>query len=328
MKIYLSPSSQPYNAYSAGETNEQAQCNRIAEYAKAALERNGYEVKKDTEGMDNTAKVNSGNAWDADLYICIHTNAGGSSKGTMGLCYAGSVNDPYLLSIYQAVAGVTPWDDLGIVVRSDLYEINYTRMMCVYMECAFHDKEDSAQWIIDNVKTLGEAIAKGVCDAEGKVFVTDDAPASQEPRQVPGNALNDMGLYYQAHCQTVGTLAAVHDGQTAGTTGYGKRMEGLWIDLRKIREKYPNAKINAKAHIQKDGWVEYFDIDHNTLIGTQGEGKRLEAIELELTGVSGKNVYYKTHLADNGWTDWIAGGFSSGTVGISKDIQAIKIYIK
>ena len=53
-----------------GNTTEQVQCNRIAEYAKIALERNGYEVKKDAEGTSNTAKVNSGNAWGADLYIC------------------------------------------------------------------------------------------------------------------------------------------------------------------------------------------------------------------------------------------------------------------
>ena len=42
LKIYLSPSSQEHNEYSAGNTVEQRQCNRIAEAAKVALERNGY----------------------------------------------------------------------------------------------------------------------------------------------------------------------------------------------------------------------------------------------------------------------------------------------
>ena len=327
MKIYLSPSSQPHNAYSAGNTTEQVQCNRIAEYAKIALERNGYEVKKDAEGTSNTAKVNSGNAWGADLYICIHTNAGGSSKGTMGLCYPGCVNNPYMQSIYASVASVTPWPDNGIVVRSDLYEINSTRMMCVYMECAFHDKADSAQWIIDHAKTLGDAIAKGVCDAEGKVFMTDDQP-KQDIQQVPGEILTNYGLKYRAHCQTVGWLPWVQDGQVAGTIRYRKRLEAIQIDTTELKKKYPNAKLNVKAHLQGYGWKLYEDVQKDTLIGSEGESKRLEAIEMELIGVEGKQVYYRTHLTDVGWTNTIKGGFTSGTVGISKAIEAIQIYIK
>ena len=45
-KIYLSPSCQINNIYASGNTNEQEQCNRIAEFAKTALERWDFEVKK------------------------------------------------------------------------------------------------------------------------------------------------------------------------------------------------------------------------------------------------------------------------------------------
>ena len=44
MKIYLSPSDQTGNLYSAGNTNEAVVCRKIAEAAGADLERNGYEV--------------------------------------------------------------------------------------------------------------------------------------------------------------------------------------------------------------------------------------------------------------------------------------------
>lgn len=148
---------------------------------------------------------------------------------------------------------------------------------------------------------------------------------TQGPKQIPGNAANNNKLYYRAHCQTAGTLAAVRDGQTAGTVGYGKRLEGLYIDLRTIREKYSKAKLVAKVHIQDVGWKLYQNVEHNTLLGTIGQGRRMEAIELELTGVPDKTLYYRTHLAETGWTSWIKGGFSSGTVGISKAIEAIQI---
>lgn len=146
--------------------------------------------------------------------------------------------------------------------------------------------------------------------------------------QVPGEILTNYGLKYRAHCQTAGWLPWVQDGQVAGTIGYRKRLEAIQIDTAELKKKYPNAKLNVKAHLQGYGWKLYEDVQKDTLIGSEGESKRLEAIEMELIGVEGKQVYYRTHLTDVGWTNEIKGGFTSGTVGISKSIEAIQIYIK
>ena len=204
LKIYLSPSSQVSNLYSAQGTNEQRQCNRIAEAAKVALERNGYEVKKAPEGQSYVQNVAESNAWGANIHMPIHTNASGSAKGTMGLCYQGCVTNKYMQAVYKAVAELTPWADSGIIVRNDLYEINATSAMCVYMEMAFHDKADSAQWIIDNVVPLGEAIAKGMCAADGKKYIAGDGTEVIPPHNPsnPGTGLKDLGpvdAYYMAY---------------------------------------------------------------------------------------------------------------------------------
>lgn len=151
---------------------------------------------------------------------------------------------------------------------------------------------------------------------------------NKQPKQVAGKAVNNEQLWYRAHCQTVGYLYPVHDGQVAGTTGYSKRLECLRIDLRKVRDTYPDAKLAAKVHIQGIGWKYFENVEHDTELGTTGQGKRIEAIELELTGVEGKDIYYRTHIAGTGWTGWIKGGFTSGTVGISKAIEAIQIKIE
>ena len=316
MKIYLSPSSQPYNAYAAGGTNEQVQCNRIAEAAKVALERNGYEVRKGPEGQKYDKNVAESNAWQADLHIPIHTNAGGSNRGALGLCYPGCSGNRYMQAVYNSVAAVVPWPSLGIQERSDLYELNATRMMAVYIECAFHDKPDSAQWIIDHVKDLGEAIAKGVCQADGKAYQSD------APVQEPGAAVNDFGLKYRAHIQTVGWLDWVHDGQTAGTVGYSKRMEAIQIDPGDT-----GLKIKATAHIQRDGTVEYGYITKDTVIGTTGQSKRLEAIELEVEGLpAGKNLYIQLHFANDGWASRVK--YEGGSFGLSKETQAIRMWVE
>nr|WP_288555596.1 N-acetylmuramoyl-L-alanine amidase [uncultured Mediterraneibacter sp.] len=328
MKIYLSPSSQAHNAYAVGNTTEQAQCNRIAAAAKVALERNGYTVRKAPEGQSYARNVAESNAWGADIHMPIHTNAGGSSKGTMGLCYAGSVTNKYMQAVYKAVAECTPWDDKGIVVRSDLYEINQTKMMCVYIECAFHDKADSAQWIINNVNTIGEAIAKGFCAADGKTYKSASGSVSK-PKQVPGNPVNDMGVKYRAHCQTIGDCAEVRDGQTAGTTGFGKRLEALYISLEEAAKKLGvDLKLKGKYHLQGTGWVDLGYITKDTMIGSKGQGKRLEAIILEIEGLpEGYELQYRTHIQTVGWTGWVAAGFASGSVGFRKGIEAIQIRI-
>lgn len=76
-KIYISPSNQKGNTYASGNTNEMAQCNRIAEALEKILLENGYEVKRSPSGQDMSKSIQESNAWGADYHIPIHTNAGG-----------------------------------------------------------------------------------------------------------------------------------------------------------------------------------------------------------------------------------------------------------
>lgn len=172
-KVYLSPSAQSANKYAYGNVTEQTVCNRIANEAKIALERNGFEVKKSPEGQPFRTNVAESNSWGSDVHIPIHTNAGGG-EGTVIFAHKSSVNDKYIRGVYDAVATLSVGKDDGIRAHTGLYEINNTKCVCVYVECEFHDNSVLAKWIIDHVKELGEAIAKGMCDAEDKIFVSDD----------------------------------------------------------------------------------------------------------------------------------------------------------
>ena len=119
---------------------------------------------------------------------------------------------------------------------------------------------------------------------------------------------------YRAHVQTYGWLNWVTWGETAGTTGKFKRLEGLQIDAP--------FDIYAKAHCQGDnGWRDYGKINKNTVIGTQNEFKRLECICL-------KGPFdYRVHMQTTGWTPWTYadGVCTLGTVGQSLRIEAIEI---
>lgn len=167
-KIYLSPSNQDGNLYAYGNTNECEQCSRIADAAKDALERCGFSVKKAAKGQDMNVSINESNSWGADLHIPIHTNAGGGS-GTMCMVFSRTPeNMRFAEPIYEAVQSVTPGKiEYGIREYPQLAEINSTRAVAVYVEADFHDNARIAKWITENTVTIGEAIAKGICNAYG-----------------------------------------------------------------------------------------------------------------------------------------------------------------
>lgn len=182
MKIYLSPSAQPANNYAAGDTNEQVQCNRIAEAAKSALERCGFAVRKAPEGQGYKDSVAESNAWGADLHIPIHTNAGGGA-GTVVFVHGGTAKQmQYAKPIYDEVQAISPdTTDYGVRVNSGLYELGYTTATAVYIECEFHDRADLAAWIIEHTTELGEAIARGVCTGAGVPYIAPEPKPDPEP---------------------------------------------------------------------------------------------------------------------------------------------------
>lgn len=175
-KIYLSPSAQPDNKYAYGNTNEQAVCNKIADAAREALIRCGFEAKKAAAGSMSNA-IKESNAWGADLHIPIHTNAGGGAGCEVFVIRKDDAHLKYAEPVYNAIAALTVSSDRGIKAHSGLAEINGTNAICVYCECEFHDDATRAKWIIEHTDDIGEAIAKGVCGAAGKNYIAPAAPA-------------------------------------------------------------------------------------------------------------------------------------------------------
>ena len=186
-KIYLSPSNQNANTYYYGNTNEMEQCNRIAEAAEKHLKRNGYEVKRAQKGQDMNVSIRESNNWGADVHVPIHTNAGGG-RGALVMVHAKvPANSKYAQPVYDNLMDICPKGG-GYGVRTDneicgydLSEIVDTSAIAVYCECEFHDNAELAKWIIENVDKIGEAIAKGICEGDGKTYIPEEPPKPVEP---------------------------------------------------------------------------------------------------------------------------------------------------
>ena len=180
-KIYLSPSMQSNNRYAYGDTTEMIQCNKIAEAAKTALERCGFEVKKAPQGQSMQQSIKESNAWSPDLHIPIHTNAfnGKTLGGTLVMIYSmEDKNKRAGQALLDSVAPVSPGPDYTLRANSSLAELNSTKAIAVYVEVEFHDTANGAKWIIENTKTIGEAICKGVCNYFGVSYKPDSTAPS------------------------------------------------------------------------------------------------------------------------------------------------------
>lgn len=181
-KIYLSPSSQHDNPYAYGGTNEAAQCMKIAHACEVALKRSGFEVV--IGGGTMYTRVPESNRWGADLHVAIHTNAAnGKTTGTR--CYAwktGGDGFRAAQAIFNVLAPITPGVSEGVFEQRGWYEIKNTKAPCAYVECEFHDVPETAKWIVEHTKEIGDAIAKGICNFYGVAFVPETPPAAEEPK--------------------------------------------------------------------------------------------------------------------------------------------------
>ena len=180
MKIYLSPSQQYYNKYSAGDTTEKEQCNRIAEHCERALIRCGFEVKRAAAGTKTDDAIAESNAWGAQLHVPIHTNAGGGKGCVVFVSQLSEDRLRYAQAVYDELSEITVANESYGVRTARFDEIRKTSGKCLYVEAEFHDSVEGAEWIIENVEEIGEAICRGICKGADIAYVPENYESEAE----------------------------------------------------------------------------------------------------------------------------------------------------
>lgn len=166
-KIYISPSNQGGNKYATGSTNEMAQCDKIAKAAQTALKRCGFDVKVGKSGDTMQNRCNESDAFKADIHMPVHTNAfdAKTTGGTLVMLYKNTTeHNKAGKALLDAVGKISPGKDYALRYRTDLYELSAPAAMSLYLEVEFHDTKTGSDWIRNNINSIGEAIAKGMCD--------------------------------------------------------------------------------------------------------------------------------------------------------------------
>ena len=91
-------------------------------------------------------------------------------------------------------------------------------------------------------------------------------------------------------------------------------------------EQAGSVTVSYRTHVQSVGWQGWKK--NGTMSGTSGQAKRLEAIQIKVSGVRNLGIRYKTHIQSIGWeSGWKADGKTSGTSGQAKRLEAIQIQL-
>ena len=81
--------------------------------------------------------------------------------------------------------------------------------------------------------------------------------------------------------------------------------------------------VSYRTHVQSVGWQGF--VSDGAMAGTSGKAKRLEGIEIKISGSDKLGIMYTTHCQTYGWLPWSRNGEMNGTEGEAKRLEAIKI---
>ena len=238
MKIYLSPSNQPANQYAFGNTNEKAECIKFAEAVKTALIWCGFEVKIGLKGSLNIAEAN---AWGADLYIVIHTNAGGGKGVSIFVYDTADKNMKYAKPIYDELRAITLSKAERGIKKAAFTELTKTKAISIYVEVDFHDNADIAKWLISNTALIGQTICKGICIGTGVPYIAVDKP---KPANPINNPTTSETVYPVKSGDTLGGIASKY-GTTYQKLGEYNGIKSPYVIYSGQKIKIPTLSIQV-----------------------------------------------------------------------------------
>ena len=179
IKIYIDQGHNPENPNAGAEGNglrEQDITYRVGKELAARLEQNpNYEVRLSRPtpttslGSSNStslrARVDDANAWGADYFISIHTNASEnpSASGIEAFAYS-SPSRAFSLgeSIVRALSAQTGQRNRGMKVRPGLYVLRKTAMPAVLLEIGFITNPEEAARMYNDPALYARGIYDGI----------------------------------------------------------------------------------------------------------------------------------------------------------------------
>lgn len=352
-KIYINPSDQIHNISPDQTYCEAVAMKDVAQKLAAKLSAGGFEVQNSDGGTMSQATTGA-NAWPADIFISLHSNARGGSgwgepHGTLALYYQPrdeSAPNPISIELAQRCMDkcvekyITHGVGHAFGVRADLPFLNFnlyvlrkTEMPGTLVEGLFHDNEaDTAALKTEEGRdAYAQGVYEAICDHFGKAYYPD-APIL-DPIGPVGNDAD--GLLALVICDEKGRVLCIRQ------TGLNAAWPGEWLDLEGSIECEPVIARNAQGRLQVfarsygdriwhkvqaskgiDRWNGWYDLGGHAsgdpAAGIDGDG-RLVVFAVGTDGYLRYSVQRSVNSAIQ-WGEWVdLGGPCVGIPAVSRD---------
>lgn len=180
--IYLSPSTQEFNEYIIGGS-EEYWMNLLADAMEPILTSSGIRYIRNTPDMTAASSILASNAGNYDLHLALHSNASGEgqagqNRGILAFYYPGSAQG--LRAAQLLVDGLKAIYPLPNLVRTEptttLGEIRRVRAPAVLLELGYHDNYEDAVWITSHIDAMAENLVLSLTEFFGIPFFRSSNP--------------------------------------------------------------------------------------------------------------------------------------------------------
>lgn len=175
--IYLSPSTQEANQYVTGGS-EEYWMNRIADAMEPYLRASGIGFVRNTPDMTAVTSIRQSNAGNYDLHLALHSNAApegryGEVRGTDVYFYPGSVRGERAAEIIaDGLRQIYPQPGLVRTLSTTrLGEVRQPKAPSVFIEFAYHDNVEDANWITENINEIAANVVQSLAKYFGLPFL-------------------------------------------------------------------------------------------------------------------------------------------------------------
>ena len=175
--IYLSPSTQEFNPFFGGGT-EEYYMNLIADAMEPYLTASGIRFVRNTPEMTAASSIQASNAGQYDFHLAIHSNAtasgNGDKRGTEIYYYPTSWKGKRFAEIAAAnFQMIYPLPELvRIVPTTSIGEVTKTKAPAALIEVAYHDNMQDADWIRNNIDEIASNLVLSLTEYFGIPFLT------------------------------------------------------------------------------------------------------------------------------------------------------------
>ncbi|WMJ84885.1 SH3 domain-containing protein [Oscillospiraceae bacterium LTW-04] len=192
-KIYLSPSTQEGNFYVTGGS-EEYHMNQLADALEPYLRANAIGFTRNNPNQTVVSIIRQSNAGDYALHLALHSNAApeyGTLRGVDIYYFPGSYSGQRAANIaVRRFKEIYPLPDkVRALTTTRLGEVDKVKAPALFLEIGYHDNEEDANWVTENLDTIAKTIGQTLAEYFGQPFVSPIQP-QQATVSTSGSNLN------------------------------------------------------------------------------------------------------------------------------------------